>query len=238
MNLRPDRRIAVLLLFAAWPLTAAADGAAVRQARAELLDVLAAYAPGAAPDEAFTARVDTAARELERAAGPPDLRVLPDRAAGLWRTLFSSQGVFGEVDLAFMTRALPGGGAAGGTARIEQVLQELRPSDGFYRNTMVMRVGPEGVPALYFATADLAIAETPPNALAVRFRRIEFVPARADIPPAVLREALGLPPDTPLALTIPRRPDVRASISKVTYLGERLRINRGDDYVAVLERVR
>lgn len=212
-----------------------AAGQAVADARAALFTVLEGYTPGTPPDAALSARIEAAAAALERAAGPPDLQAQPGRLAGLWRTLFSSQGVFGEVDLAFMTRALPGGGASGGTAVIRQVLQDLRPAEGLYRNMMVMEVGPEALPALYFATASMQVAAQPPNGLEVSFQRIEFVPARADVGLDALRRALQLPETTPLAIEIP--PGVPASASLVSYLDDRLRINRGKDYIVVLERV-
>ena len=211
----------------------------VAKAKADLLATLADYAPATAPDPALTRRIDQAAAALEQAAGgPPDLRATPGPAGGLWLTLFSSQGIFGDIDLAFMTRALLGGGEEGGTARIEQVLQELRPADRFYRNTMVMSVGPDDVAALYFATADLGISATQPNDLEVSFRRIEFVPGRADVSTADLRMALRLPPTAPLAIDIPISPDMPASVSTVTYLDDDLRINRGKDYIAVMQKLR
>ncbi len=207
-------------------------------ARAQLLTVLAAEPPAAVPDAATTARISAAADELERLAGTPDLRAQGARLDGVWLTRFSSQGVFGEIDVAFMTRALPGGGAPGGKARVLQVLQELQPSKGFYRNTLVLEVGAERVPVLYFATAELSISAQRPNDLEVSFRRIEFVPGRADVSIEQVRSALALAPATPLAIDVPAHPARPASVSTVTYLDESLRINRGKDYVAVLEKLR
>lgn len=186
----------------------AAEASARTEARAALLGALAEYRPGLAPDAAMTARIDATAAELERTATTPDLREAAGLAAGTWLTRFSSQGVFGDIDVAFMTRALPGGGASGGKARVEQVLQELDPSKRFYRNTMLLAVGPDAVPVLYFATADLGVSQARPNDLEVSFKRIEFVAGRGP------------------------------SVSTVTYLDGQLRINRSKDYIAVLEKVR
>jgi hypothetical protein len=226
---------AVLLMLGG---VASAETPARTEARAALLDALANYRPGAAPDAALVARIDSAAAALERTAATPDLRDAADLATGTWLTRFSSQGVFGEIDVAFMTRALPGGGAAGGKARVEQVLQELDPAKRFYRNTMVLNVGAEALPVLYFATADLGVSPTRPNDLEVSFKRIEFVAGRAGISQDALRRALGLADTTPLAIDVPAIPGRGPSVSSVTYLDEQLRINRGKDYIAVLEKVR
>lgn len=226
---------AVLLMLGG---VASAETPARTEARAALLDALADYRPGAVPDAALVARIDSAAAALERTAATPDLRDAADLATGTWLTRFSSQGVFGEIDVAFMTRALPGGGAAGGKARVEQVLQELDPAKRFYRNTMVLNVGAEALPVLYFATADLGVSQTRPNDLEVSFKRIEFVAGRAGISQDALRRALGLADTTPLAIDVPAIPGRGPSVSSVTYLDEQLRINRGKDYIAVLEKVR
>jgi hypothetical protein len=226
---------AVLLMLGG---VASAETPARTEARAALLDALADYRPGAVPDAALVARIDSAAAALERTTATPDLRDAADLATGTWLTRFSSQGVFGEIDVAFMTRALPGGGAAGGKARVEQVLQELDPAKRFYRNTMVLSVGAEALPVLYFATADLGVSPTRPNDLEVSFKRIEFVSGRAGISQDALRRALGLADTTPLAIDVPAIPGRGPSVSSVTYLDEQLRINRGKDYIAVLEKVR
>jgi hypothetical protein len=208
------------------------------QARAALLRALDDYRPGAAPDAAMVARIDAAAAALERTAAAPDLRDAAGLATGTWLTRFSSQGVFGDIDVAFMTRALPGGGAAGGKAHVEQVLQELDPAKRFYRNTMVLTVGADALPVLYFATADLGVSQAQPNDLEVSFKRIEFVAGRAGISQDALRRALGLADPTPLAIDVPAMPGRGPSVSTVTYLDGQLRINRGKDYIAVLEKVR
>lgn len=217
---------------------AAAETPARAEARAALLGALAEYRPGAAPDAAMVARIDAAAAALERTATTPDLRESAGLATGTWLTRFSSQGVFGDIDVAFMTRALPGGGASGGKARVEQVLQELDPAKRFYRNTMVLTVGADALPVLYFATADLGVSQARPNDLEVSFKRIEFVAGRAGVSQDALRRALGLADTTPLAIDVPAMPGRGPSVSTVTYLDGQLRINRGKDYIAVLEKVR
>jgi hypothetical protein len=229
--------IILMLTFYLVPTLLVAAGHAKSEARAQLLQALEAYQPGSAPDADVTRSIDAAAAKLEQLVGPPDLQADASAAAGQWLTLFSSQGIFGEIDLSFMTRAMPGGGAEGGTARIEQVVQELRPAQGFYRNMMVMQVGSQAVPALYIATADLSISATQSNLLEVRFRRIEFVPGSAAVSPAQLRSALKLAEGTPLALEIPLMQGAPASDSTVTYLDGNLRINRGKDYFAVMRRL-
>lgn len=87
---------------------------AAQQAKSALLEVLAGYEPGAQISEALKVRVSDAAAALEQAAGgPPDLLANIEQVSGQWVNLFSSQGVVGEIDVSFMTRALPGGGHAG-----------------------------------------------------------------------------------------------------------------------------
>ena len=201
------------------------------------MQALAAYQPGEPPTEEITAKIDAAAARLEALAGPPDLQADASLADGLWLTLVSSQGVFGDVDLAFMTRALPGGGVEAGSGRIVQVLQELRPSLGMYRNTAFLEVGDDALPAVHFATADLGVSSAQANVITVRFRRIEFAPTSAVVSPDALRAALGLPDDAPLVHEIPVMDGVPPSTSTVTYLDEELRINRGKDYIAVLRRL-
>jgi len=236
MNVKTLVTIALLLFFVA-PAPGIAKAEELEQARAALLDVLADYRPGEPPDAAITTRIDAAAARLEALAGPPDLQADASLADGLWLTLFSSQGVFGEVDLAFMTRALPGGGVNAGSGRIIQVLQELRPSIGMYRNTAFLEVGEDALPAVHFATADLGVSAEQSNAITVRFRRIEFAPTSASVSPDELRRALGLPPDAPLVHDIPVMEGTPPSTSTVTYLDRELRINRGKDYIAVLRRL-
>jgi len=232
-------RVLACCLAAAWIGLAPSYAKDVAAAKAALLVAIAETRPGAPAGPDATARIDAAAAALEAAAGaPPDLRAAPMLADGQWANLFSSQGVVGEIDLKFMTRTLPGGGSKGGTARSLTVLQELRPEERFYRNMMVMEAGEANTPFLYIATADLGISEEKPNDLEVRFKRIEFAPARADVSLDDLRAALNVPAETPLSIAVPQDPARPASISTVTYVDEDLRINRGKDYIAVLRKVR
>ena len=102
---------------------------------------------------------------------------------------------------------------------------------------MVMSAGEDQTPLLHLATAELGIAEDQPNVLLVRFKRIEFVPASAEVDLPKLRSVLGLPADAHLAIDIPYDEKRPPSRSTVTYLDEDLRINRGKNYIAVLRKV-
>ncbi len=210
----------------------------VDDAKAALFEAIAAYAPGAPVTEEITASIDAAATVLEQAAGkPPQLSEMTDILNGQWASLFSSQGIVGEIDMAFMTRAHPGGGVSGGTATSHMVLQELNPEMGFYRNLMVMSAGENDTALLHLATADLEFSKDHANVLLVRFKRIEFVPASAEVTLPELREVLGLPADAHLAIDIPYDAERPASTSTVTYLDEDLRVNRGRNYIAILRKV-
>ena len=218
--------------------TLSAETITVKDAKAALFEVIDTYEPGAPVSEELTARIDAAAKVLEQAAGqPPELAKMTNMLTGQWASLFSSQGIVGEIDMAFMTRAHPGGGVAGGKATSHMVLQELNPEKRFYRNMMVMSAGENDTQLLHIATADLGLAEDQPNVLEVSFRRIEFVPANAQVNLAQLRAVLDLPEDAHLAIDIPQIPDRPASRSTVSYLDEDLRINRGKSYIAILQKV-
>ncbi|MEM1263075.1 MAG: PAP/fibrillin family protein [Pseudomonadota bacterium] len=206
-------------------------------AKSSLLDVLDAYEPGAPVTEAVLGAIDAAAAALEATAALPDLAANPGAAKGIWINRFSSQGVVGEIDLMFMTRALPGGGKPGRKATSLTVLQELDPEKRFYRNMMTMTAGDPDVPFLYIATADLGVAKQAPNVLEVAFHTIAFVPTRADVTPNDVRSALGVADNAPLSINVPQDPSRPPSTSTVTYLDDDLRINRGKDYIAILQRV-
>ena len=214
------------------------QAASVQDAKAALFDAIDAYTPGAPVTDEMTASIDAAATALEQAAAkPPKLAEMKGILTGQWASLFSSQGIVGEIDMAFMTRAHPGGGVAGGKALSHMVLQELNPDQAFYRNLMVMSAGEDQTPLLHLATAELALAEDQPNVLLVRFKRIEFVPASAEVSLPKLRSVLGLPADAHLAINIPYDEKRPPSTSTVTYLDQDLRINRGKNYIAVLRKV-
>ncbi|MEM9531090.1 MAG: PAP/fibrillin family protein [Pseudomonadota bacterium] len=207
-------------------------------ALAGLESALAAYTPGSAISDEVRDRIDAAAAALEATASVPDLIANPDLARGIWVNRFSSQGVVGEIDLQFMTRAMPGGGQPGRKAQSLTVIQELNPDQRFYRNMMTMTAGEDDIPFLYVATADLGVSEAEPNVLEVAFHTIAFVPGRADVTHDQLRSVLGVGENAPLSIVIPLDPARPPATSTVTYLDDRFRINRGKDYVAVLERVR
>lgn len=214
------------------------EAVTVDEAKAALLAAVDAYEPGAPVTDEITASIDAAAKVLEEAAGkPPNLSEMKSILRGQWASIFSSQGIVGEIDMAFMTRAHPGGGVSGGKALSHMVLQELNPENRFYRNMMVMSAGEENIPLLHIATADLGLAKDQPNVLEVRFMRIEFVPGRADVTQEQLRDVLGLPADAHLGIDIPQDPARPASRSTVTYVDEELRVNRGKNYIAVLRKV-
>jgi len=211
--------------------------AAPVDAKAGLLAVIARYQPGTPPDAAIIAAVDAAAKRLEATQPVPDLLRNTALVDGMWTTLFSSQGIVGEIDVAFMTRSMPGGGAPGGKARVHNILQELRIADRFYRNMMMIDAGPAQTPIFYSATADVSVTADHPNDLAVRFTRFVFAPARADVSNDDVRQALALPAGAPLALEIPADKLPPASASTVSFVDGDIRINRGKDYIAVLRRV-
>ncbi|MEM8981503.1 MAG: PAP/fibrillin family protein [Pseudomonadota bacterium] len=231
------KQLAIIVICAgAHAATALADNHA--DAKVDLLTALQAYEPGAPVTDSVLAAIDTAAAALEAAAEPPDLAANPAAAKGIWINRFSSQGIVGEIDLMFMTRALPGGGKPGRKANSLTVVQELDPEKRFYRNLMTMTAGEPAIPLLYIATADLGVAATAPNVLEVAFHTIAFVPARADVTLADVRAALGVAAEAPLSIDVPQDPERPPSTSTVTYLDDDLRINRGKDYIAILQRVR
>ncbi|MEM6574999.1 MAG: PAP/fibrillin family protein [Pseudomonadota bacterium] len=202
-----------------------------------LLTLLAKHPAGQPVSEAAAAQIDAAASALEAAAPTPQLADQTAAVSGLWTNLYSSQGIVGEIDLKFMTRTFPGGGQKGGKAKSLTVLQELQPDRRFYRNMMNMVTSDGDVPFLYIATADLGISTSVSNDLEVAFHTITFAPASADVSLATLRQALGLAEDSPLSISVPQDPNRPPSTSRVTYLDDDLRINRGKDYVAILRKV-
>lgn len=229
--------LTTILLLNSINLAHAADDSAVATAKQNLLSVLEGYKSGAPISDALKAAVDAAAEDLENTqSSGVNLNSNPD-VKGIWVTLFSSQGILGTVDVSFMTRALPGGGKSGGTASIKSVSQELRPDSRFYRNMMVMTAGKDETPILYVATADLGIAADKSDDLEVLFHTIAFVPGGMDVSMPDVRAALALSEDTPLSIDIPLSLQRKASRSTVTYLDDNLRINRGKNYVAVMQKV-
>ena len=141
----PSARYLLLLLLV---FSAAAQAqVSTDAAKAALLEVIKEYQPGMPVTEALTAKIDAATSALENSTEAPNLQADASGADGIWINMFSSQGILGDIDVSFMTRALPGGGQSGGKATALTVLQELHPEQRFYRNMMTMITG--DVPFLY-----------------------------------------------------------------------------------------
>lgn len=208
----------LIFLACSVPQSQAAD---VDDAKAALIKALSEYTLGDPITKDITASIDAAAVALEQAAGDtPKLTEMTKILTGQWESVFSSQA------------AHPGSKT---TAHI--VLQELNPEKDFYRDMTVMSAGENKTPLLHIATADLGLAKDLPNVLEVRFHRVEFVPARADVSMKHLRSVLGLPEDARLSVDISDDSNRPVSRLTVTFVDEDLRINRGDDYIAVLRKI-
>ena len=208
----------LIFLACSVPQSQAAD---VDDAKAALIKALSEYTLGDPITKDITASIDAAAVALEQAAGDtPKLTEMTKILTGQWESVFSSQA------------AHPGSKT---TAHIG--LQELNPEKGFYRDMTVMSAGENKTPLLHIATADLGLAKDLPNVLEVRFHRVEFVPARADVSMKHLRTVLGLPEDARLSVDISDDSNRPVSRLTVTFVDEDLRINRGNDYIAVLRKI-
>ena len=208
----------LIFLACSVPQSQAAD---VDDAKAALIKALSEYTLGDPITKDITASIDAAAIALEQAAGDtPKLTEMTKILTGQWESVFSSQA------------AHPGSKT---TAHI--VLQELNPEKGFYRDMTVMSAGENKTPLLHIATADLGLAKDLPNVLEVRFHRVEFVPARADVSMKHLRTVLGLPEDARLSVDISDDSNRPVSRLTVTFVDEDLRINRGNDYIAVFRKI-
>lgn len=208
----------LIFLACSVPQSQAAD---VDDAKAALIKVLSEYTLGDPITKDITASIDAAAIALEQAAGDtPKLTEMTKILTGQWESVFSSQA------------AHPGSKT---TAHI--VLQELNPEKDFYRDMTVMSAGENKTPLLHIATADLGLAKDLPNVLEVRFHRVEFVPARADVSMKHLRTVLGLPEDARLSVDISDDSNRPVSRLTVTFVDEDLRINRGNDYIAVFRKI-
>ena len=208
----------LIFLACSVPQSQAAD---VDDAKAALIKALSEYTLGDPITKDITASIDAAAVALEQAAGDtPKLTEMTKILTGQWESVFSSQA------------AHPGSKT---TAHI--VLQELNPEKDFYRDMTVMSAGENKTPLLHIATADLGLAKDLPNVLEVRFHRVEFVPARADVSMKHLRSVLGLPEDARLSVDISDDSNRPVSRLTVTFVDEDLRINRGNDYIAVLRKI-
>jgi hypothetical protein len=202
-------------------------------AKTDLLAILAGTDPTQPITAEDKARIEAAVAATEASAPLPDFNANPAGADGVWTTLYSSQGIFGQVPISFMTRAMPGGGADAGSAHVLQIWQEIDMARGFYRNSMMLEAGT--TPIHYLATANVAPAPARPNGFDVSFRQMTFAPGAPGVSNEQVRAAIALPEGTPLSIEVA---DPRPAPANVTYLDEELRINRGKDYVAVLRRVR
>lgn len=112
--------------------------------------------------------------------------------------------------------------------------QELRPAMNFYRNIMIMRAGEDRLLFSYISSANFAISAEVPNVFQVQFTTTSMVPAYGSISPEALKQALGIPNAMPLSFGGPPHGPFP---SVVTYADTDLRINRGDTYLPVLQRL-
>ena len=202
----------------------------MRGTKQSLLSIIGHYQPGSGVTAAQDDDVKAAALMLETECGPPDLRANPTLIDGMWLCIFDSRDLLFQANLAVMTAgALP--------AQMVPVLttfQELRSAFNFYRNTMVMQAGPEGLLFNYISTAEYLVAPEAPNVLQVSFTTTAMVPADARISPLALKKALGMPETMPLSFGGPPRGPFP---SIVTYCDADVRINRGVAYISVLQRL-
>lgn len=218
-----------LSLLVAWEPAHSADDATLEALKAQLLDVVAEYEPGTPVTPEMDAKVSDAARSLEEAVGTIDLNAQAKTLDGMWLSLYDTRNLQYQVDLKFMS----GGIFPEKMVPVRMTTQELRPEEGFYRNTMIMEAGDAKVSFHYIATAEFGVNADIANVVDVSFQTFEFVPSDAHYSTEDLRAALGLTQDTPLVLTMPA--GIPPANSTVTYLDNDLRINRGTTtpYVSV-----
>lgn len=202
----------------------------MRHAKLALLDVIGGYQPGTAVTAALDAAVKAAGLALETEFGPPDLIAYPELVDGIWLCLFDSRDLLHQANFAAMTAgAMP--------AQMVPVLttfQELHPAQNFYRNTMVMRAGSDGLLFNYISNAHFVVNADAPNVFQVSFTTTAMVPADARISPQALKAALNMSETMPLSFGGPPRGPFP---SIVTFCDDDLRINRGDTYISVLRRL-
>lgn len=201
-------------------------------------DLLALISARYRPGDPVTADVDdavkAAAAMLEGEAGAPDLVANGALLAGCWQLRFDSRDLLhASADMDRMS----GGLLPKQSVTIHNTFQELRSptqaADGFYRNTMVMEQG--GVAFLYISTASFTVDTDTPNVFQVSFYGTSFVPLHARDGGAGVRAALRMPDHMPMDMTLPEPMGPFPAL--VTYCDESLRINRGADYISVLERI-
>jgi hypothetical protein len=223
-----------LPLILVWAPAHSADAAALAELKSQLYAIVAEYEPGTPVTPEMDAKVSEAAKALEEAAGVPDLNAQATTLDGTWLNIYDTRNLAYQVNLKFMS----GGVFPDTLVPVRMTTQELRPSAGFYRNTMIMEAGAEKVPFHYIATAGLGVNADKANVVDVSFKSFEFVPSDARYSGDDLRAALQLEPDTPLVLTMPEGGPPSNSI--VTYLDDELRINRGatTPYIAVMKKLK
>jgi hypothetical protein len=201
-------------------------------------DLLAGIAERYRPGEPVTPDVDEAVKAaaalLEEDAGAPDLAANGALLAGCWQLRFDSRDLLhASADMDRMS----GGMLPKQSVAIHNTFQELRSptqdAQGFYRNTMVMEQA--GVGFLYISTASFTVDADTPNIFNVSFYGTSFVPLNAKGGASAVRQALNMPDHMPMDMTLPEPMGPFPAL--VTYCDESLRINRGADYISVLERI-
>jgi hypothetical protein len=226
------RMLSTLALVASALFASALPPAAADEpdARAAMLAAVERYRPGTPVTPELDREVRAAADRLAEASRPPDLLATPEALDGVWLCLYDSRGLLHEAGLRIMS------GTRYPDARIpaRATTQELSLREGFYRNLVALAAGPGRLPVLYQATARVTVEREAPNVLRVAFSRLDFVPLDAAQGPDDVRRALGLQPDAALSITVANAP---SSSSEVVYLEDNLRVNRGADYVSILQRL-
>lgn len=192
------------------------------------------YQPGTPVTPDVDEAVKAAAAIVEEETGPPDLVQSPALVNGIWQLRFDSRDLLHtSKDMARMS----GGLLPEQSIRIDNCFQELMaPTDvapGFYRNTMVMEQA--GIGFLYQSTASFVVEPQAPNVFQVSFSTTSFIPLKASDGPSAVRQALNMPAHMPMHHV--QSPAIGPFPSIVTYCDDTLRMNRGSDYIAVLERV-
>ncbi|MEM7568427.1 MAG: PAP/fibrillin family protein [Pseudomonadota bacterium] len=199
-----------------------------------LATIEAHYVPGTAVTVDVDNAVKAAAKTLEEGASEPDLIAHPTAVNGVWQLRFDSRNLLHES--ANMAR-MSGGMLPEQTITIANTFQELYGPEegkpGFYRNTMVMEQ--KSVGFFYQSTASFTVDPEAPNVFQVSFSTTSFVPLNASDGPGAVRAALNMPAQMPMHHV--QSPPIGPFPSLVTYLDDTLRINRGADYIAVLERM-
>lgn len=200
-------------------------------AKRRLLEVVAEYRPGTRVTPELDTRIRAAADLLEAmSGGAPDIRGRPALVDGVWVCLYDSRDLLHEAGM----RIMSGGLYPDARIPATSTLQILQPAQNYYRNVVLLAAGPQRIPVIYDATAQLGFDEKASNVFRVKFTRLAFLPGDARYGEADVRRALGLPDGAALVIDVPPGP---ASPSTVTYVDGDLRINRGKGYIAVMRRL-